>query len=157
MKKKNEEQITIKKFIKLLIIILIILGIFYLLSIFIISKDNNSNTYKKNSAEIQNREILGGSSFNRTDDEYLVVFYNRSTNNTVMDAIYNYRNKDTHLPVYEVDMGNGMNSKFNSNTSNKNPSSIDELKIHGTTIIRFKDGKIKEYIEGDSNTVEYLK
>ena len=41
--------------------------------------------------------------------------------------------------------------------SNKNPTKASELAINGPTIIRFRDGNVREYIEGFDKVVDYLK
>ena len=155
MNKKNEERIDVKKAVKILLVVFGIFAVFYALSL-LITHSGSSSVPKKPSAEIQDREILLGSSFNRKDNEYLVVFYNANIN-SIKEAVVNYRNKKEHLPTYEVDMGNGMNSSHTVNESNVEATSAEELKISGTTLIRFKKGKIVEYIEGNDEVTEYLK
>lgn len=156
MKKNEQENFNIKKALKVALGVLIIFAIFYGLSILITNKDKA--TYNvQTSEEIQNKEILIGTAFNRKDNEYLVVFYNKKANNAITNAVVEYRLKEEHLPTYEVDMGNGMNSSYSGASSNREATSLDELQINGTTLIRFKEGKIEEYIEGDSEVSEYLK
>ncbi|MBQ3436082.1 MAG: hypothetical protein IJH18_04590 [Bacilli bacterium] len=155
-KKDVNEKFDMKKAVKMLVVILIILALFYGLSL-LITKSPSPQVEKKGSAEIQNREILLGSSFNRKDNEYLVVFYNKKVNTSLTEAIVNYRTKDKHLPTYEVDMGNGMNASHKSDVSNEYAESVEELQINGTTLIKFSKGKIVEYVEGDSEVTEYLK
>lgn len=154
--KEIKENFDMKKAVKMLVIIFVILALFYGLSL-LLTKSSSTKVEKKGSAEIQNREILLGSSFNRKDNEYLVVFYNKKANASLTEAIVNYRTKDKHLPTYEVDMGNGMNASHKSDVSNQYAESVEELQINGTTLIKFNKGKIVEYVEGDNEVTEYLK
>ena len=50
-----------------------------------------------------------------------------------------------------------VNKKFKSDVSNKNASSVNELKIKTPTLLLIKDKKIEKYIEGSSNIKSELK
>ena len=43
-----------------------------------------------------------------------------------------------------------------SEKSKKDPKDATELAISGPTIIRFRDGMVREYIEGQDKVVDYL-
>ena len=90
--------------------------------------------------------------------KYLVVYYDFDSEDAteILTAIYKYEAKDDALKVYTVDLSNALNKKSVSETSNKNPKDATELAINGTTIIRFRDGMVREYIEGTDKVVDYL-
>ena len=65
--------------------------------------------------------------------------------------------------MYTVDLSEGLNRDYRSDVSNSNATNASELKISGTTLVHFKNGKIVEYIGIRTDithieeTKEYLK
>lgn len=150
---------SISKIVKTLVVVLIIFGIFYLLTVYLTNR--KSNTKKTVSeAVIQYDEIIAGTSFNMKNDKYLVVYYDYSNDevkSSITTAISSYQDKDDHMKVYTVDMSSAFNNKFSSDVSNTNPSSVNDLKIAGPTLIKFEKNKVSDYIEGTSEIENYLK
>ena len=97
-----------------------------------------------------------GTVFTRSDQTYLVMFDDYSTNFSY-DLYINSLLDESKTPVYKVDMSKKENSKFASETSNKKATRSNELKINGMTLIKISNGKIKDYVEGTSNIEAYLK
>ncbi len=104
-------------------------------------------------AVISYENILAGSVFNRTEEEYFVIFADFSGN----DAIYlsglgaNYKAKKEGINLYSVDLGNDMNKYILSEDSNTVAQSSSDLKVKGHTLIRIKNGSNIQYVEGDEN------
>lgn len=150
-----------KKFIVALCV-LAILGLFYLLAIHITEKNDTSGEDPKEEETIVDdySEILLGSSFNRSEKEYMVVYYdygNQDIKSTLNTTILDYLSKDDNLTVYKVDMSNVFNKSYvTEEETNKEPSSVDELKINGPTLIKFKDNKVVDYVEGLDEVKAYL-
>ena len=159
-------------------IVICVFCAFYFLTVFI-SKDNsnsssNSNNSSSNSsnssstssssssssnASISYDNIIIGRSFSMDDDAYLVLYYdgsNSDLSSTVGTLVSTYKNKDSHLPIYKVDMSDGLNKNYTSEESNTNPSSVEDLHINGITLIKFVDNKVDEYIEGQDSISDYL-
>ena len=90
--------------------------------------------------------------------KYLVVYYDFDAEDAseILSAIYTYEAKSDALKVYTVDLGNALNKNSVSEKSKKDPKDATELAISGPTIIRFRDGMIREYIEGQDKVVDYL-
>ena len=91
---------------------------------------------------------------------YLVVYYDKSSDDAdeVMSAIYTYEASPEPLTVYTVDLSNALNKGVvTEDNSNKKPSKASELAIKGVTLIRFRDGEVREYIEGKDSVIDYLK
>ena len=65
--------------------------------------------------------------------------------------------KEVDISLYTVDMSNSFNKDYESTESNKRPQDANELAINGPTIIRFRDGMVREYIEGTDKAVDYLR
>lgn len=159
-------------------IVICVFCAFYFLTVFI-SKDNsnsssNSNNLSSNSsnssstssssssssnASISYDNIIIGRSFSMDEAAYLVLYYdgsNSDLSSTVGTLVSTYKNKDSHLPIYKVDMSDGLNKNYTSEESNTNPSSVEDLHINGITLIKFVDNKVDEYIEGQDSISDYL-
>ena len=159
-------------------IVICVFCAFYFLTVFI-SKDNsnsssNSNNSSSNSsnssstssssnsssnASISYDNIIIGRSFSMDEAAYLVLYYdgsNSDLSSTVGTLVSTYKNKDSHLPIYKVDMSDGLNKDYTSEESNTNPSSVEDLHINGITLIKFVDNKVDEYIEGQDSISDYL-
>lgn len=159
----NSFRGQISKIIKMLLIVLIIFGVFYLFTIYLVNKSDSDSSSNDSSVSdetyISYEEILAGSSFDMSG-EYLVIYYNQSDdemNSEFTNLISEYKNKDNSLSVYIVDMDNALNTKYVSNESNSSPKAASELKIKDSTLIKFNNGSVSDYIEGKDNIINYLK
>lgn len=146
------------KIIRILLGVIVVFVLFYLLTIFIIDKDEEEETTE---TAIQYEEILAGSSFTMRDDEYIVVYYDFTSEDAdqISSAIYTYTSNylGSSLRLYTVDMSNAFNEKYASKSkSNENPESAADLLINVPTIIRIKDGKAVEYIDDLDDVLDYL-
>lgn len=161
-KKKNDSKIInrrdsyndhIKNVFLLVIVILVILVVFYFLTVVILNKKSNSIT---SNASIQYTKILAGESFHQKEDCYLVFFYDMSSSDASNYAslVSSYREKEKHLTVYTVDLHEGLNKKYLSDSENRSATKESELKINGPTIIRFENGQIQDYVT--SSFEDYL-
>ena len=149
--------------------VLCILGLFFLLAVYITNKhsdDNDSNNKEATEVEenttgnsISYDEIILGRSLSMSDDSYLVVFYdttNEEINTTYSEIINNYKAKESHLPIYYVDMGNSFNKSHVKDEANYNPNDESELAITGPTLIKVESSKVVDYIEGEEEIKGYL-
>lgn len=146
--------------IKCVVIVLVILLVMYLLTVLILKKSSTDYISKEDEkTAIQYSEILAGTSFNKEDEEYLVLFYDTTADNASVygNMISTYEAKDSHLPIYYVNLANTMNKSINSSESNKDAKDASELKINQSTLIKFSNGGIVDYIEGKDSINEYLK
>ncbi len=161
---KSLEQINsnqpnvVKKIIKCTLCILIIFAIMYGVTVLILNNSSDSYDAKEENTTIQYREILAGTTFNKKDKEYYVLFYNvdEDENNTYGDLLSDYEAKDDRLPIYYVDLGNSMNKSCISNEANEHASNATELKIKTATLIHLKDKKIVDYVEGKDSIKDKL-
>ena len=143
----------LNKVIKCVAIVLAVFIVMYLITVLILKKSSTDYITKdEESTSIQYSEILAGTSFNKKDSEYLVLFYDMDEDNTYADLISNYEAKDEHLSIYYVDLSNALNkSVISEEESNKEAKSVEELKINGATLIKFTNNSISEYIEGEES------
>ena len=148
---------SVKGIIRTFIIVALVFGFFYLLT-YILVGDFGTKKDTKEETTIQYDEILAGSSFSMNTSKYLVVYYDFDADDAseILSAIYTYEAKSDALKVYTVDLGNALNKNSVSEKSKKNPKDATELAINGPTIIRFRDGMVREYIEGKDKVVNYL-
>lgn len=148
---------SVKGIIRTFIIVALVFGFFYLLT-YVLVGDFGKDDDTKEETKIQYDEILAGSSFSMNTSKYLVVYYDFDADDAseILSAIYTYEAKSDALKVYTVDLGNALNKNSVSEKSKKNPKDATELAINGPTIIRFRDGMVREYIEGKDKVVNYL-
>ncbi len=146
--------------IKCVIVVLVTLLLVYLLTVYI-TKNSTDSVVKETTENttIQYNEILAGTSFNQLDKEYLVLFYDvdADTNSAYYTLKSDYEAKDDALPIYYVNLGSKLNSDCISGESNENAENASELKINDTTLIKFTNNKISEYIVGAEDISNYLK
>jgi len=156
------EDVSLKSRIIVVVCVLAFIGLFYLLAIHITNKnaniDPNENSNVNESSDYS--EILLGSTFNRSESEYLVVYYDKSNeeiNSSLGSKVMDYTAKDDNLTIYTVDMGNMYNKSYNTTEdTNKAPNNVDELRINGPTLIKISKGNVVEYIEGLEAVTNYL-
>ena len=53
-------------------------------------------------------------------------------------------------------MSEGLNKKYTGEESNSNPKKASDIVINGPTLIKVKNGKVIEYIEGTESISDYL-
>ena len=145
----------VKKTIIIIVVAVILLVSMYFLTTFIL---NNDDTEEERITEntIQYDEILAGQSFNQSDDEYYVIYYDSTDEySTIGSLISSYQLNNTDVKLYSVDLSNGMNSKYvtDSDVVTDNASS---LKVKDTTLLRFEDGEVVETITDLDEITEFL-
>ena len=145
--------------IKTAAIVLLIFGIMYLFTILILKKSSLDYISKDSEkTSVQYSEILAGTSFDKKDSEYLVLYYDKSNDDALTyESLYSdYKAKDEHLPVYYVDLSKTLNKGIVSEESNKNVNSAEELKVKNGTLIRFVNNKVEDYFEGEEEIKSYF-
>lgn len=141
-------------------VIIIIICLFYILAVHI--TNNNGETNKKTNTDdvnISYSEIIVGRTLSMNDKEYLVLLYNKNDSdisNNINESVSKYNEKEKHLNIYYVDMSSGLNKKYSGSESNVNPKKESEIVINGPTLMKVKNSKVTEYIEGIDNITDYL-
>ena len=146
--KKLEENITSEDMIKASSIVKIVLGVvvvilvfYYGLAIFVTKEVNLSSNNKKSedtkedsSNNSVSNAILAKNTFNQMEEVYYVYYYDFNDEN---DVISNSIGSLTDHTIYRVDTNSGLNSNYVVvDGSNRNVTSIDNLKVSNPTIIR---------------------
>ena len=150
---QNEETKTIKQFLITLIIVIIgVVGI-YLLTKYVVKKDNatnnSSNTEEKN--YIDPNTAIVGTMLNKSSDAYYVIIYDKTKDNatTYYSLVSTYKAKDKALKVYTVDLSNSLNKKYIATDNKTNPkaTNLEDLKFGEVTLLKVKNNKITEAYE----------
>lgn len=173
-KKKKEKKVKksstsdsgfdseITRIVTLVGVILLIFCVFYWITVLITNKDkakdNENDTPTE--ASISYDRIVLGRSFSMSDSSYYVLFYDmkdEDVSSTYASLVSTYRGKSDVIPLYVVNMGDALNSSAVADSSNMNATNASELKINGPTLIKFSEGKIETYTEGEDAITSALK
>ena len=150
---QNEETKTMKQFLITLIIVIIgVVGI-YLLTKYVVKRDNatnnSSNTEEKN--YIDPNTAIVGTMLNKSSDAYYVIIYDKTKDNatTYYSLVSTYKAKDKALKVYTVDLSNSLNKKYIATDNKTNPkaTNLEDLKFGEVTLLKVKNNKITEAYE----------
>lgn len=150
---QNEETKTMKQFLITLIIVIIgVVGI-YLLTKYVVKKDNatnNSSTTEEKNYIDPNSAIVG-TMLNKSSDAYYVIIYDKTKDNatTYYSLVSTYKAKDKALKVYTVDLSNSLNKKYIATDNKTNPkaTNLEDLKFGEVTLLKVKNNKITEAYE----------
>ena len=150
---QNEETKTMKQFLITLIIVIIgVVGI-YLLTKYVVKKDNatnNSSTTEEKNYIDPNTAIVG-TMLNKSSDAYYVIIYDKTKDNatTYYSLVSTYKAKDKALKVYTVDLSNSLNKKdiATDNKTNPKATNLEDLKFGEVTLLKVKNNKITEAYE----------
>ena len=145
LNKKKGLPSEVKKTIIIIVVAVVLLVGMYFLTTVILNKDSDDNSKITENA-IQYDEILAGESFNQSEDEYYVIYYDSSNEYSVISSLissYQLNSSDTKL--YSVDLADGMNKKYvtDGNIVTDNASS---LRVKDTTLLKFNNGEVSEVI-----------
>lgn len=143
------EGINFKNLFKLVIMSGIIFGVFYLATALFMTKeldwfDKKEETTNTDNTQSVENTILAKEALSQKEDTYYVYFYDYSDEvSSVSTSVKSISDK-----VYKVNTKDGFNSNYVSEETNKDATSIEELKVKALTLIKVVDGSIVEYYEG---------
>lgn len=155
LNKKKGLPSEVKKTIIIIVVAVVLLVGMYFLTTVILNKDSDDNSKITENA-IQYDEILAGESFNQSEDEYYVIYYDSSNEYSVISSLissYQLNSSDTKL--YSVDLADGMNKKYvtDGNIVTDNASS---LRVKDTTLLKFNNGEVSEVITDTNEITNFL-
>lgn len=155
LNKKKGLPSEVKKTIIIIVVAVVLLVGMYFLTTVILNKDSDDNSKITENA-IQYDEILAGESFNQSEDEYYVIYYDSSNEYSVISSLissYQLNSSDTKL--YSVDLADGMNKKYvtDGNIVTDNASS---LRVKDTTLLKFNNGEVSEVITDINEITSFL-
>ena len=157
-KQKIEDEYTqsTKSIIITLIVVLVVFALFYVLTLFINDSSRKLNTKEPEAVEpeIQYIEILGDNTFTMSPHEYYVLFYDfEGPEAAYYDYLVSKYAGVENQYIYKVDLGNGFNTKFIAEKTNKKAKKAGDLKVKDATLIKIKKGKNVKYVEGSSQII----
>ena len=152
----NEFKGTGKRVIIILICVVLLFGLMYFLTTRILSKEVTKKRKQSEVTEstIQYEKILAGESFTMEQEEYYVVYYD-STDTNLSSTIATYQADKKDINLYSVDLNDGMNKKYITD-SDINTSSIENLKVKNPTLIHFKNKEVVDTITDENEIKDYL-
>ena len=135
----------VKKTIIIIVVATILLVGMYFLTTLILESDNNDDE-RITENTIQYDEILAGESFNQSEDDYYVIYYDSTDEySTISSLISSYQLNNTDTKLYSVDLANGMNKRYVTD-GDIVTDSADSLRVKDNTLIRFNNGEVSEVI-----------
>lgn len=145
LKNKRGLPSEVKKTIIIILVIILVILFMYFLTTRILAKDSdNKNKVTENA--IQYDEILAGESFNMSNKEYYVIYFDSSDEySSVSSLISSYQLNNNTIKLYSVDLNNGMNSKYITD-GDIIYDDASSLKVKPNTLIKFNDGDVSEVI-----------
>lgn len=152
----NEFKGTGKRVVIILLCVVLLFGLMYFLTTRILSKEVTKKRKQSEVTEstIQYEKILAGESFTMEQEEYYVVYYD-STDTNLSSTIATYQADKKDIKLYSVDLNDGMNKKYITD-SDINTSSIENLKVKNPTLIHFKNKEVVDTITDENEINDYL-
>ena len=163
--KKNyeltEEQNYLSRFVMTMgLMIILLIALYLIVGIFVTKTiDFSKKEEEKEEVKIDNTTIFLSSLFDQKDESYYVLIYDKKdTKSNVEKFLSLYKGREDALTVYTVDSSQSFNSKYIvEKDSNKNPTSIDDLKVISPTLIKIENKQVVEYNEGMDSIIEVFK
>lgn len=151
----NEEEVEVKKILKVLLFVLGVLVIAYLLVGIFITKEIKLDWFnKKNSVDINPSYLLASETFNQKEDTYYVYFYDFDNYNAQIES--KIVSKLSNDRIYRVDLGSAFNNNYLSDNGNASASNKEELKVNSITLIKVENGSNAGYYEGEEAINSFL-
>lgn len=152
-KSKNEsvEMNDIKKLSIIVGVIVVAFGLVYGLTVGATKLGLFEPHYTKPEAAdavISYEKINAGTILNRSDSEYYVVIADFSDNKNVYieSLISSYKQKETKLPIYIVDLSDGLNKSIVGENDNIGASTVSEMSVKSETLLKVSNKKITKYL-----------
>lgn len=158
----TEENKVVKRFIIVLVVVVLCVVAIYFITRAFVSKDlfnKKDNNEASEKVEFNYDITILGAAFNRPYSEYYILAYDETSEEAYNLSGYltKYMQKEDHIKIYHADLADYMNKNFyDEENVNPNATKASELKVGKYTLIRFKDGKIVDFIEGVDNIKEEL-
>lgn len=157
---KTDYNDNLFKILKILGIVLIMFIIIYIGTAIVTGEIKlKKDKEEEKEVTIQTEEILAGSTFNITDKEYMVLYYDfEAADSGIYGMLYsNYGSSNSNVKMYKVDLSKGFNKSYVTDGKvNTNPSNIDELKVKKPTLIRIKNKKVTKFITSKEEIKKYI-
>lgn len=137
------------RMVKILGILVGIFLVFYLVFAYFNGEFSSKDT--KEQQEIQNVEIIAGTTFSRSDSEYYVLFYDFDGDMaSKYSTLYSiYTNNVGRYKIFLVDLSNKFNANYiTDDVKNVNINSVESLKVVDGTLIKVENNNGASYKTG---------
>jgi len=152
----NDFRNGMAKVVKTVLIVIIFLGLFYLLTVFILNKDNSkvTDSSKRNGYN----EILVGSSFSLPYDEYFVLYYESDSDQyaNIVNIVENYAYSNNELPLFTADLTDGFNKNYVADEAILTVFDASDLRFSDITLVKYGNHSIIDFVVGIDNVQNYL-
>ena len=152
----NESSFSIKNLFIILAIMATIFVGFYFITEYVL--ENKTDSREIQESVIQRDKIIFGQLFNRSESEYYVIAYrDDSKAKSLYDKyITDYKKKENHLKVYEINLNESFNKDFIAATENI-VNDVENFKVSDETLLKIKDKKVEVHKTGSNEINAYLK
>ena len=149
------------KLILLIVIVAIAFAIFYVITLFVVKKDEKETPTAEQTTEatIQYQKILVSNVLSQKENEYYVLAYkndDKYVESYKNNLTYYAMTKEDSVPYYYIELDNSFNKSFIAEKSKLNVENSKDIRFSQTTLLRIKDGKIISTYEGKDNIVGKL-
>ena len=150
MDMSNDDDKVIFRFIIILVVVLVsCVGIFFATK-YLVKKEDTTKEETSKEVEIDNSVAIVGTMLNKKENEYYVIIYDKKSSDayTYSSLVTSYSSKPEHLPVYTVDLSNGLNSKYYSKEeTNPKDENLNDLRFGDITLIKVTNKSITNAYE----------
>ncbi len=145
----NEEE-QVRRMLRIILGVVAFLALVWI-GYSLVNGDLFKGKKEKEEPVIQNDIILAGTTFNRTEGEYYVLFYDfDGENSNACATIFTiFKNNKTDEKMFVVNLDDKLNSKIVvTDRSQVNTENAESLKVMDATLLRIKDGRALETYAG---------
>lgn len=155
-----KEPDEMKRLIQLILILVLIFVSFYALTKFLLDRKKTDDIVPAEKVvTIQYNQILLTNLLTQKNEHYYVMAFSGEDYATGIYNVYmtQYSEKEKALRFYTVDLKDHFNTSFLAETSHFEITSINDLKLSGSTLFEIENGKIVHYYEGKEAIVNQFK
>lgn len=164
IKSENDSQnYSVKSMLKILACLLIVFTVFYFVTVILVN--NKKEVTNDSTSVIDVSKITLNQLLTRSESEYYVVaampsMYESSYMSTSYIGLYNdyisnYKQKDSSLPFYYIDLDNALNKKYIGKNLNIEDD-IQKLELNDEVLFKIKNGRIEKYYVGKDKILDKL-
>ena len=114
-------------------------------------KDNTDSSVSDN---LYDNMIMASTTFDKSEDEYMVIFYSEKNKTDNLDLIISSYKGD--IKLYKVNTDEVINKFVLSDEENSSATNKDELKVKTPTLLTINNKKITYYTSNEDEIAEKL-